>query len=91
MTPTTSPVLGGIEQILLVVFILMIFVGTAGGNPSMVLKPLFEIVSQIVMALISLLCALLTSLLQIGMAVLLSGSQTLAASIQSRAHHKVKR
>jgi len=91
MTPTTSPVLGGIEQILLVVFILMIFVGIAGGNPSSVLKPFFEIVGQIVIALVSLLCALLTTVLQLGLSLLVSSGQTLAGSTQSAADRKVKR
>ena len=90
MTPTTSPVLGGIEQTLLVVFILMVFVGIAGGNPGMVLKPLFDIVGQIVMALISLLSALVISLLRLAMSVLLSGGQSLTATLQSSADRKMK-
>ena len=57
----------------------------------MVLKPLFEIVSQIVIAFISLFCTLLTSLLQLGVSLLLSSGQTLAGSIQPGADRKVKR
>jgi len=91
MTPTTSPVLAGIEQLLLPVFMLMVFVGIAGGNPSIVLKPLFEIVSQIVMAVINLFCALLTSLLHGVVSVLLSGGRNLAGSPQSGPNRKVNR
>ena len=91
MTPATSPVLGGIEQILLVLFILMIFISITGGNPSTVLKPFFDIVAQIAMALLSLLCALLTTVLHVGLSLLVSSGQTLAGSIQSGPDRKLKR
>lgn len=64
MTPTSSA-LGGIEQIFLLIFMLMILVAIAGGNPSMVLKPVFDIVGQLVMALISLLSQLLIALFRV--------------------------
>jgi hypothetical protein len=89
MEHVNSP-LGFIEQILLIIFMLMVFVGIAGGNPSMVLKPMFDIVGQIVMAVISLLCALITTLFRVVLSVLVSGVQAFAAGLQSGSNRQIK-
>lgn len=89
MEHVNSP-LGFVEQIILVVFTLMLFAGIAGGNPGMVLKPTFEIVGQIVMALISLLSALITNLFRVVLSVLISGAQALAAGLQSSSSRHIK-
>lgn len=81
MTPT-SPMLG-IEQILLLLFMLMVLVAIAGGNPSMVLKPVFDIVGQIVVALISLLSTLLITLFRVLGSVLVSGIKAAAETLRS--------
>ena len=88
---TTPSPLGGIEQILLLVFMLVVLVGVAGGNPSMVLKPVFDIVGQIVMALISLLSTLLISLLRVLASVLMSGLKLLAETLANGAERQNKR
>ena len=82
MAPTSSP-LGGIEQILLLLFMLMVLVAIAGGNPSMVLNPVFDIVGQMVKALISLLSTLLISLFRVLGTVLVSGINLAAETLKS--------
>lgn len=79
-TPMSSP-LAGIEQIFLLLFMLMILVAIAGGNPSMVLKPVFDIVGQIVMALLSLLSTLLISLFRVLGTVAVSGINLAAETL----------
>ncbi|MBZ0189783.1 MAG: hypothetical protein K8F91_26290 [Candidatus Obscuribacterales bacterium] len=80
MTPPTSW-LGGIEQIFLLIFMLIVLVGIAGGDASMVLKPVFGIVQQIVMSLISLLSNLLMSLFTLSANLLISGFKLLAETL----------
>ena len=91
MTTPTSSAFAGIEQIFLLLFVLMIFVGIAGGNPSMVLKPVFDIVGQIVMALISLLGQLLIALFRVLASVLISGTKVLAETLRSASVTQNKR
>ena len=81
-TPMSSP-LAGIEQIFLLLFMLMILVAIAGGNPSMVLKPTFDIVGQIVMALLSLLSTLLITLFRVLGNVLVSGIKLLSETLRN--------
>lgn len=81
-TPISSP-LAGIEQIFLLLFMLMILVAIAGGNPSMVLKPMFDIVGQIVMALLSLLSTLLISLFRVLGTVAVSGINLAAETLKN--------
>lgn len=83
MTTPMSSAFAGIEQIFLLLFVLMIFVCIAGGNPSMVLKPVFDIVGQIVMALISLLSQLLIAGLRVLASVLISGTKIAAETLRS--------
>lgn len=80
MTPPMSW-LGGIEQIFLLIFMLIVLVGIAGGDPSMVLKPVFGIVQQIVMALISVLGTLLISLFRLFANILISGFKLLSTAL----------
>lgn len=82
MTGTTS-VLGGVEQFFLLLFVLMVLVGIAGGNPSMVLKPVFDIVGQIVMSLLSLLSTLLISLIRLLGSLLTSGIKLTAETLRN--------
>lgn len=90
MTPTSSA-LGGIEQIFLLVFMLMILVAIAGGNPSMVLKPVFDIVGQLVMALISLLSQLLIALFRVLASIVISGTKLLAETLRNASVTQNKR
>lgn len=80
MTPQASP-LGFIEQILLVIFMLMIFAGIAGGNPGMIIKPVFDIVGQLLGTVLSLLCSLILTLFRTLLTLLISGIQALAAML----------
>ena len=52
-----------LDQFVLIVFILMILVSIAGGKPDSVLKPVFEIACNLVIAVIKLVCRLLTCLI----------------------------
>ena len=68
------------EQILLLIFTLMLFVGLAGGNPGMVLKPIFEIASQLIGTILSLVCSLLLMLFRALLSLLAAGVQALASA-----------
>jgi hypothetical protein len=82
MTEATL-VFGSIEQIFLLLFVLMVLVGIAGGNPSMVLKPVFDIVGQIVMTLLSLLSTLLISLIRLLGTLLAEGIKLSAETLRN--------
>jgi len=80
MSPQATP-LGFIEQILLVIFMLMLFAGIAGGNPSMIIKPVFDIVGQLLGTVLSLLCSLILTVFRTLLTLLVSGLQALAAML----------
>ncbi|MBK9145163.1 MAG: hypothetical protein IPM23_21940 [Candidatus Melainabacteria bacterium] len=80
MSPPNS-LLIGIEQIFLLIFMLMILVGITGGNPSIVLKLVFDIAGQVVTTLLSLLSTLLISLIRLSANVLMSGFKLLAETL----------
>lgn len=90
MTPTSSA-LGGIEQIFLLLFMLIILFAIAGGNPSMVLKPVFDIVGQLVKALLSLLTQLLIALFRLLANVVVSGTKLLAETLRNASVTQNKR
>jgi hypothetical protein len=69
------------EQILLPVFMLMLLVGIAGGNPGMVVKPLFDVVSQLVGAVLQLLCTLIVTLFRAACTLVLSAIQAISTTI----------
>jgi hypothetical protein len=69
------------EQLLLPVFMLMLLVGIAGGNPGMVVKPLFDIVSQLVGALIQLLSTLIVTLFRAACTLVVSAIQAISTMI----------
>ncbi|HEY9786832.1 MAG TPA: hypothetical protein V6D17_15690 [Candidatus Obscuribacterales bacterium] len=91
MTPDQNPLLGSIEQILLVVFILMLFVGIAGGNPAMVLKPTLDIVGHIVGALLGLLCTLVATLFRVVLSLLAAALQAAGSMVQSTSSRNINR
>lgn len=90
MTEATS-VLASIEQIFLLLFVLMVLVGIAGGNPSMVLKPVFDIVGQIVLAILNLLSTLLISLIKLLGSLLTSGTKLSAEALRNSSVTQNKR
>jgi len=69
------------EQILLPVFMLMLLVGIAGGNPGMVIKPLFDIISQLVGTLLQLVSTLLVTLFRAACTLLVSAIQAISTMI----------
>ena len=84
MAPTGgSPIVAGMEQILLLVFILMTLVGIAGGNPSSVLRPVCGLVAQVLTALLSLICSLLVTAMQILLPMLVIGLRNVIGAIES--------
>lgn len=89
MTPNSM--LGGIEQILLLVFMLMILVGIAGGNPSTVLQPLFAIAGQLASMLLNLISKLVLMIVQGVCTLLLSGFNFLIATTQSIYQDRINR
>lgn len=80
MFPQASP-LGFIEQILLVIFMLMLFAGIAGGNPGMIIKPVFDIVGQLLGTVLSLLCSMILTVSRTLLTLPVSGLQALAAML----------
>lgn len=60
----TSP-FAFVQSIFMIVFVLMLFVGVAGGTPETVLKPFMEIVSTLLGALLSLAVAVLRGILSL--------------------------
>lgn len=79
---STQPTpLGFIEQILLVIFMLMLFAGIAGGNPGMIIKPVFDIVGQLLGTVLTLLCSLILTVFRTLLTLLVSGLQALAAML----------
>lgn len=90
VAPTSSP-FGGIEQVLLLLFVLMVLVGIAGGNSSMVLNPVFDIVGQMVKVLLSLLSTLLITLFRVLGNVLVSGIKLLAETLTNGSGRQNKR
>lgn len=73
--------LGFIEQILLVIFMLMLFAGIAGGNPGMIIKPVFDIVGQLFGTILGLLCNLILTVFRALITLLTSGLQALVAML----------
>lgn len=80
MSPQATP-LGFIEQFLLVIFMLMLFAGIAGGNPGMIIKPAFDIVGQLLGTVLSLLCSLILTIFRTLLTLLVSGLQAIAAML----------
>lgn len=91
MTPTLTPLLGGIEQIFLLMFLFMILVGIAGGNPSMVLTPVFDIVGRLAGMILSLLSTLITRVFQFGLTLLTSGLKGMLTVITEGASRRTNR
>lgn len=73
--------LGFIEQILLLIFMLMLFAGIAGGNPGMIIKPVFDIVGQLLGTILGLLCNLILTVFRALITLLTSGLQALVAML----------
>ena len=69
------------EQILLPVFMLMLLVGIAGGNPGMVVKPLFDIVSQLVGTILQLMCTLIVTLFRGACTLVISAIQAISTML----------
>lgn len=66
-----------VQSIFLIVFILMLFVGVAGGRPDSVLQPLMGIVGQLISTLLGTLLALIAAVLRGILSILLSGLHAL--------------
>lgn len=82
MSPQATP-LGFIEQILLLIFMLMLFAGIAGGNSGMIIKPVFDIVGQLLSTVLSLLSSLILTVFRTLLTLLVSGLQALAAMLMN--------
>lgn len=80
MSPQPTP-LGFIEQILLVIFMLILFAGIAGGNPGMIIKPVFDIVGQLLGTVLSLLCSVILTVFRTLLTLFVSELQALAATL----------
>jgi hypothetical protein len=63
MTPI-QPVLDGLCQLLLLVFVLMTLVGIAGGNPGAVITSLIDLVARLVTGLLQAFIAVLPVLVR---------------------------
>ena len=63
LTPV-NPVFAGIEQLLLLVFVIMTLVAIAGGNPGSVVAPVLQVSSRLIVGLLGLIFAALTAILK---------------------------
>jgi len=77
-------VFGFFEEIFLLFFTLMLFVGIAGGRADMVLKPLLDAIGQLFGALISVLSMLLVLVVKLLGTLIMAGLQQATAAIQCR-------
>ena len=78
-----------VEQIILLFFTLMLFVGIAGGRADSVLKPLLDIIGQLFGALLSVLSMLLVMLIKLFSTLIVAGIQQAGAAAQGRSAGKV--
>ena len=69
-----------VEQIILLFFTLMLFVGIAGGRADSVLKPLLDIIGQLFGALLSVLSMLLVMLIKLFSTLIVAGIQQAGAA-----------
>jgi hypothetical protein len=71
-----NPLLAGIEQLLLLIFIVMTLVAMAGSNPTAVLSPMVQICTRLLVAIISLSASVLLMLFKalIGLIPAISGA-----------------
>lgn len=67
MQPHTVPQAGPVEIVLLPIFLLMCFAMIAGGNPSIVLRPVLEIAGRLLMMAFNVAFFALGALCRIGM------------------------
>ena len=61
---TINPAAAGLEQLLLLVFIAVTLVGIMGVKPDVILRPLLEVLTRLVVSLIGLLCTVLVELVK---------------------------
>ena len=86
MTPHIDSLFGIVEQVFLLAFILMLLVGLAGGRSEAVIRPLFEIFSTMLSALMGLMLLLLKTLLSALSNIVASGAHNWLNSRSSSRH-----
>ena len=72
-----SPVFAFFQSIFLLVFVLMLFVGIAGGKPESVLSPFIDLIGKTIAALLGAVVALVAAVLRGILSILLSGLHAL--------------
>jgi len=77
MPPHANPLTDGIQSLMLLIFVLMLFSNLAGGSSDAVVKPIFGIVGQVVGAIVSLLTIALTTLCTVGFSFAASTARNL--------------
>ena len=91
MTPHAYSPLGILGRIVLLVFMLMLFVCIAGGNPAMVLKPVCDIFAEILEAFLTILCAAVGALLRLVLSAALSALQNVFSALQGHSDRHINR
>ena len=81
MTPITASPFGGIEQVLLLLVVIMTLVGFAGGNPAAVIAPIAQLLTRLLVGIISLAFAVATALIK----ALITLTPTLLRSVSAAA------
>lgn len=77
MTTDVSSPFAFVQSILMIVFILMLFVGVAGGKPETVLQPFMGIIGQLISTLLGTALSLVAAILRGILSILLSGLHAL--------------
>ena len=86
-----SPVFAFVQSIFLLVFVLMLFVGIAGGKPETVLAPFIDLIGKTIAALLGALVALVAAVLRGILSILLSGLHALLSYWKSSSSRHINR
>jgi hypothetical protein len=83
MTPVTTTLFGGLEQVFLPVFLIVLLVGFVGGNPMLAVKLLLDLFGVVLGAVIGLLCTFLPILLRLTGSLIVMGGQLMSTTIST--------
>lgn len=90
MNPDATSPFAFVQSIFMIVFVLMLFVGVAGGRPETVLQPLMAITGQIVSTLLGVVLSLAAAILRGILSLLLSSLHALLSFWKSSSSRHIR-
>ncbi|HEY9789641.1 MAG TPA: hypothetical protein V6D22_04525 [Candidatus Obscuribacterales bacterium] len=87
---TMNPATAGVEQLMLIVFTLVILVGMAGVKPDVILRPLLDMLTRLVVSLIGLLCTVLAELFKAVFALIPALIKAVGSGASSASARKIR-